>query len=147
MRSYVAECDDLLRVRETERAFELHLPTAIISGRADVILDTENGGVRSLTIVDYKTSADPAAGDDYALQLAIYADAGRREGLPIEAAYIHDLKAADRQPIDVSAAAITASEQTIEASVADLRQRIFHANPGPRCRRCDVHSLCRWNAS
>jgi DNA helicase-2/ATP-dependent DNA helicase PcrA len=147
VRSYVAECDDLLRVRETERAFELRLPTAIISGRADVILDTENGAVRSLTIVDYKTSADPAAGDDYALQLAIYADAGRREGLPIEAAYIHDLKAADRQPIDVSAAAITTSEQTIEDSVAELRQRIFHANPGPRCRRCDVHSLCRWNAS
>lgn len=129
--SYVKEYDDdLRRVWETERPFELHLPTAIVSGRADVILDTENGEVRSLAIVDYKTSADPAAGDDNALQLAIYADAGRREGLPIEAAYIHDLKAADRQPIDVSAA-ITASEQTVEASVASLRQRTFHASPGP----------------
>jgi RecB family exonuclease len=108
-------------VWETARPFELHLPTAIISGRADVILDTENGEVRSLAIVDYKTSADPAAGDDCALQLAIYADAGRREGLPIEAAYLHDLKAADRQPIDVSTAAITASEQSVESSVADLR--------------------------
>jgi DNA helicase II / ATP-dependent DNA helicase PcrA len=146
--SYVKEHDDdLRRVRETERPFELHLPTAIISGRADVILDLQDGDVRSLAIVDYKTSADPAAGDDYALQLAIYADAGRREGLPIEAAYIHDLKGADRQPIDVSTAAITASEQTVESSVADLRQRIFRASPGPRCRRCDVRSLCRWNAS
>jgi hypothetical protein len=94
----------------------------------------------------YKTSADPAAGDDYALQLAIYADAGLREGLPISAAYIHDLKAADRQPIDVSAAAITASEQTVDSSVADLRERIFAASPGPRCRRCDVHNLCRWES-
>lgn len=146
--SYVREYDDdLHRVWETERPFELHLPTAIISGRADVILDVQDGEVRSLAIVDYKTSADPAAGDDYALQLAIYADAGRREGLPIGAAYIHDLKAADRQPIDVSPAAIAASEQTVEASVASLRQRTFHAKPGPRCRRCDVHNLCRWNAS
>jgi hypothetical protein len=128
----------------TERPFEQHLPTAIISSRADVILDVQDGEVRSLAIVDYKTSADPAAGDDCALQLAIYADVGRRESLPIEAAYIHDLKAADRQPIDVSAAAITASEQTVESSVADLRQRIFHASSGPRCRRYDVRSLCRW---
>jgi hypothetical protein len=81
--------------------------------------------------VDYETSADPAASDDYALELTIYADAGLREGLPIEAAYIHDLKAADRQPVDVSPAAITASEHTVETSVADLRQRIFHASPAP----------------
>jgi PD-(D/E)XK nuclease superfamily len=121
--SYVTDYDgDLRRVWETERPFELHLPTAIISGRADVILDVQDGELRSLAIVDYKTSADPAAGDDYALRLAIYADAGRREGLPIEAAYIHDLKAADRQPIDVSPAAITASEPTVESSVADLRR-------------------------
>ena len=145
--SYVKEYgDDLRRVWETERPFELHLPTAIISGRADVILDPHEGEVRSLAIVDYKTSADPAAGDDYALQLAIYADAGLREDLPIQAAYIHDLKAADRQPIDVSTAAIAASEQTVESTAADLRERIFHAKPGPRCRRCDVRNLCRWNA-
>ena len=96
--------------------------------------------------MDYKTSADPAASDACALQLAIYADAGLREGLPIEAAYIHDLKAADRQPVDVSPAAITASAHTVETTVAGLRQRIFHASPGPRCRRCDIRSLCRWDA-
>jgi RecB family exonuclease len=130
--SYVNEYDnDLRRVWEIERPFELHLPAAIISGRADVILDTDDGEIRSLAIVDYKTSADPAADDDYALQLAIYADAGLREGLPIEAAYIHDLKAADRQPVDVSPAAIAASEQTVETTVADLRQRIFRPSPGP----------------
>jgi DNA helicase II / ATP-dependent DNA helicase PcrA len=147
VRSYVTEYeDDLERVWETERPFELHLPTAIISGRADVILDREGGEIRSLAIVDYKTSADPAAADDYALQLAIYADAGLREGLPIKAAYIHDLKAADREPVDVSPVAIAASEQTVEATVADLRQRVFRARPGRRCRRCDVRSLCKWDA-
>jgi DNA helicase-2/ATP-dependent DNA helicase PcrA len=55
--SYVREYeDDLRRVWETERPFELHLPTAIISGRADVILDVQDGELRSLAIVDYKTS-------------------------------------------------------------------------------------------
>jgi hypothetical protein len=49
----------------------------------------------------------------------------RREGRPIEAAHIHDLKAADRQPVDVSPVAIAASEQTVQSSVDDLRQRIY----------------------
>jgi hypothetical protein len=44
----------------------------------------------------------------------------------------------------VSAAAITASEQTVETTVTDLRQRIFRPSPGPRCRRCDAHN--RWDA-
>jgi hypothetical protein len=93
--------------------------------------------------VDYKTSTDPAAAEDYALQLAIYADAGLREGLPIQAAYVHDLKAADRDSVDVTPAAIAASEHTVEAAVADFRQRNFRPRPG---LRCDVRSLCRWEA-
>ncbi len=145
LRAYLTEYDDdLRRVWETERPFELHLPTAIITGRADVILDTEDGGAESLAIVDYKTSTDPAARDDYALQLAVYTDAGRREGLDVRAAYIHDLKAADRDRVDVSPEAIRASEQAVEETARDLRDRVFRARPGRPCKRCDVRRLCRW---
>jgi DNA helicase-2/ATP-dependent DNA helicase PcrA len=144
--SYVRDYDDdLRRVWETERPFELHLPTAIISGRADVILHREDGELRSLAIVDYKTSVDPSAFDDYALQLAVYADAGLREGLPIEAAYVHDLKAAARDSVDVSSVSIAAAEKAVEASLAELRQRAFQPRPGRPCRRCDVHKVCRWS--
>ena len=143
--TYIAKHDeDLRRVWETERPFELHLPTAIISGRADVILDKEGGEVESLAIVDYKTSTDPEAEDDYGLQLAVYTNAGRREGLNVRAAYVHDLKATDRQSVDVSPPAVLASEHTVESSVRDLKNRDFRAKPGPPCRRCDVKSLCRW---
>ena len=48
--------DDLHRVWETERPFELHLDGVTISGRADVILDKEGGVPTALAIVDYKTS-------------------------------------------------------------------------------------------
>ncbi len=145
--SYLKEYDDdLWRVWETERPFELHLPTAIITGRADVILDNEGGEVKSLAIVDYKTSTDPDARADYELQLAVYADAGRREGLDVSAAYVHDLKAAEREPVDVSPEAIAASEQLVRETVRRLRDREFTANPGRPCKRCDVRSLCRWNA-
>jgi DNA helicase-2/ATP-dependent DNA helicase PcrA len=144
--SYLTEYDDdLRRVWETERPFELHLPTAIISGRADVILDKEGGEVQSLAIVDYKTSTDPDASPDYALQLAVYTDAGRREGLNVCAAYVHDLKAADRQPVDVSPETIAASEQIVADTVRNLRNRDFHARPGHPCRRCDVRRLCQWD--
>lgn len=134
----VKHADDLLRVWETERPFELHLPTAIISGRADVTLDKEGGQIQSLASVDYKTSTNPGADEDYGLQLAIYTNAGRREGLNLRAAYVHDLKAADRQPVDVSPPTVLASEQTVESSVQDLKDRDFQAKPGSPCRRCDV---------
>src|SRR5262249_16343629 len=146
LRSYLTEYgNDLQRVWETERPFELHLPTAIITGRADVILDKEGGEVQSLAIVDYKTSTDPDAGADYALQLAVYTDAGRREGLNVRAAYVHDLKAADREPVDVSSEAIAASDQAVEDSVRSLRTRDFRARPGLPCRRCDMRKLCQWS--
>ena len=148
LRSYLTEYDDdLRRVWETERPFELHLPTAIVTGRADVILDKEGGEIQSLAIVDYKTSTDPEASADYALQLAVYTNAGRREGLNVRAAYVHDLKAADREPVDVSSVAIAASEQLVEDAVRSLRNRDFRARPGHPCRRCDVRKLCRWDPS
>ncbi|MGH3303273.1 MAG: ATP-dependent helicase, partial [Streptosporangiaceae bacterium] len=132
--------DDLHRVWETERPFELHLPTAIISGRADVILDKEGGDVTALAIVDYKTSTenDSAANEEYDLQLAVYTDAGRREGLDVRAAYVHDLKRADRRGVDVSPGAIAATETLVEITVDALRKRDFRARPGRACKRCDL---------
>ena len=86
---------DLYRVWETERPFELHLDGVTVTGRADVILDKEGGVPTALAIVDYKTATHGEI-DDHALQLQVYADAGRREGLDVRAAYVHDLKAAAR---------------------------------------------------
>ena len=90
---------------------------------------------------------DPDADEDYGLQLAVYTDAGRREGLDVRAAYVHDLKAADRQAVDVSPGAIVTTETLVEASVHDLRNRDFRARPGRACQRCDLKKLCRWDAT
>ena len=128
---------------ETERPFELHLPDAVISGRADVILDREDGVVNALAIVDYKTSIQPQERTDE-LQLAVYTDAGRREGLDVRAAYMHDLRAAERHTIDVTTEAVDRAEESVGATVRALRERRFEAHPGSACRRCDVRRLCRW---
>lgn len=133
--------DDLYRVWETERSFELHLDGVIVSGRADVILDMEDGVPTALAIVDYKTSTSGEIAD-HALQLQVYADAGRREGLDVRAAYVHDLKATRRDAVDVAEAAIDTAEQVVTEAAVRLRARDFQPAPGLRCRACEVRTVC-----
>lgn len=133
--------DDLHRVWETERPFELHLDGITVSGRADVILDEEGGVPSALAIVDYKTSTDGSA-LDHALQLQVYADAGRREGLDVRGAYVHDLKAANRDPIPVDQESVDEAEATVTAAAAKIRAREYEPNPGARCLRCEVRTIC-----
>ena len=132
--------DDLHRVWETERPFELHLDGVIVSGRADVILDTEGGVPSALSILDYKTST--VSGADHALQLQVYADAGRREGLDVRGAYVHDLKAGNRVAVDVRPEAVAASERTVIDAAARLRDHDFSPSPGRQCRACEVRTVC-----
>jgi len=134
---------DLHRVWETERPFELHLDGVTVTGRADVILDQEGGIPTALAIVDYKTSTTGEI-HDHALQLQVYADAGRREGLDVRGAYIHDLKAASRDPVEVDPAAIAQAETQVALAAAQIRAREYRANPGLRCRRCEVRTICAW---
>ena len=133
--------DDLHRVWETERPFELHLDGVKIAGRADVILDEENGVPTALAILDYKTSMD-GDGNDHSLQLQIYADAGRREGLDVRGAYVHDLKATRRVAVDVSDAAIADAEQFVIEAADRIRMRDYSPSPGEKCRTCDVRTVC-----
>jgi DNA helicase II / ATP-dependent DNA helicase PcrA len=140
--AYVAgHPEDLFRVWLSERPFELRLEGVTVAGRADVILDREGGTDGALAIVDYKTSArgEPGVHD---LQLQVYADAGRREGLDVRAAYVHDLKLADRSTVDVASSAITTAEQIVIGAADQIRRREFDANPGTRCRRCEVRTIC-----
>jgi len=136
--------DELHKVWEVERPFKLHLGEATISGRADVIIDRSGGAADRLEIVDYKTAAQEDGAFDFQLQL--YTDAGRREGLVVEGAYVHELKTGARKPVDVTPPAIAQAEERVRALVADLRGRRFDPRPGTRCRRCDVRLLCRHRA-
>lgn len=72
----------------------------------------------------------------------MYADAGRREGLDVRGAYVHDLKAGSRSPVDVGPAAVTDAERTVGEAVQRLRARDFSPSPGSRCRRCEVRTVC-----
>ena len=136
-----SHADDLHRVWETERPFELHLDGLTVTGRADVILDREGGVPTGLAILDYKTST--SADNDHGLQLQVYADAGRREGLDVRGAYVHDLKAGARKTVDVSDDALTSAEATLHEATDRLRARDYTPSPGRQCRSCEVRTVCR----
>jgi DNA helicase-2/ATP-dependent DNA helicase PcrA len=132
---------DLFRVWETERPFELRLDGVTVSGRADVILDNEGGVPTGLAILDYKT-ATKADIDDHSLQLQIYVDAGRREGLDIKNAYVHDLKLSKRDSVTVAKKDLIKAEAVVIDTANKIKRRQFVANPGKQCRTCEVKTIC-----
>jgi DNA helicase-2/ATP-dependent DNA helicase PcrA len=137
--------NDLKRVFETERPFELHLDGVTIVGRADVILDYENGKPKALALVDYKSAT--ANDDSFDLQLQIYTDAGRREGLDVQAGYVHDLDSGERIAIDVTPTALKNAEAVTIKAASELKSRIFAAKPEKsRCKICEVRTICKSRA-
>jgi DNA helicase-2/ATP-dependent DNA helicase PcrA len=132
--------DDLLRTWATERPFELYLPGVVVSGRADVIYDEHDGVPDNLAIVDYKSAT---GGDIEPLQLQVYADAGRREGLTVSAAFIHDMATETEYRVAIDSVTVAAAEAHVIATAEGLRQRDFTPKPElKKCRRCDVRNVC-----
>ncbi|MFL6260144.1 MAG: ATP-dependent helicase [Thermoanaerobaculia bacterium] len=142
-RYLAAYSDDLERVWDTERPFELYLPNGRLAGRADVILDREGGTPGSLAIVDYKTATDDARMDLFELQLAVYTAAGRGEKLDVRAAYLHELSAGDRKAVDVTEARTIVAVERVGELVGRIRSGEWTPRPeAPKCRRCDFRQLC-----
>jgi DNA helicase-2/ATP-dependent DNA helicase PcrA len=140
MRYVTEHSSDLLRTWATERPFELYLDGAVISGRADVIYDNHDGEIGRLAIVDYKTST---GGQIDPLQLQIYTEAGRREGLDVGGAFIQDLGSEKRYDVEIDTSSISDAERHIIATVETLRRREFEPKPARRkCRQCDVRQVC-----
>lgn len=140
MRYVTDYSSDLLRTWATERPFELYLDGTVISGRADVIYDNHDGQIGRLAIVDYKTST---GGQVDPLQLQIYTEAGRREGLDVGGAFIQDLGAEKRYDVATDTKSISDAEKQIIATVETLRRRDFEPKPERRkCRQCDVQQVC-----
>lgn len=139
---YMSEyAEDTTKTWQTERPFELEVDGALIIGRADVIIDQHDGVVDNLAIVDYKTSVGE---QEFDLQLQIYAEAGTREGLQVQAAYVHDLREGERKPVSIDLDARNAAVRIAEEAVKGIKGRSFDANPEPsKCGRCDVRAICK----
>jgi DNA helicase-2/ATP-dependent DNA helicase PcrA len=142
--------DDLLRIWEVERSFELHLSAANVSGRADVILDHHDGRAGALALVDYKTRPDSADDPVTELQLRTYATAARGEGLDVRAAYVHQLGVpahSARTAVSIATRDTDAAIARVEEATQGIRARRFEACPGHACDRCDVRPVCSQGAA
>ncbi|TLM69219.1 MAG: ATP-dependent helicase [Deltaproteobacteria bacterium] len=149
VKNYVKDYSgDLQRVWEIERPFEVHLEGGILAGRADIILDKHNGEEGKLAIVDYKSATDPIRDERYQLQLAIYAAAGRGEGLDVAAAFLHELKDGTRHEVDIGNAKMAEALAKVEKSVKGIRSGVFMpCKVRGQCEQCDYQLLCRHSAA
>lgn len=139
---YVREhTSDLLRTWATEYPFELYLDGVVVRGRADVIYDEgPEGSVSNLSLVDYKT----ASGIGNPLQLQVYTEAGRREGLAVGHAFIEDMSDAQRLNVDVTPSALAAARALVVRTAEGLRAGNYAPSPErTKCDACDVRLICR----
>ena len=58
-------------------------------------------------------------------------------------AYVHDLKASNGASVDVTATAKSETEKVVAEVAVRLRRHDFTPNPGPRCRTCEVRTICK----
>jgi DNA helicase-2/ATP-dependent DNA helicase PcrA len=135
--------DDLTRVWEIERPFQVYLPDGTISGRADIILDMEGGHPGRLAIVDYKTAKDIEQEDHYQFQIAVYAAAARGEGLDVVAGYVHGLQEGTREGVDISVEAHRRAVSRAAQAIHKIRKGAFGPQPAKgKCYGCDYHLVC-----
>ena len=75
--------------------------------------------------------------------MQIYTDAGRREGLTVGAAFIHDLSATVRHEVSITDADIASAEAQVTTAARGLKDRDFKPKPETsKCSFCDVRTVC-----
>lgn len=142
--AYIQEhTDELMRVWSVERPFELHLPDGVVHGRADAVVADAPGPNPRLTLLDYKATTAPEREASYVWQLQVYAAAGRREGLNIDAGWLHEMSTGNRESVAVDAAAVEKAEARVSELLTAMKGGELEARPSTgRCRKCDWRPVC-----
>jgi DNA helicase-2/ATP-dependent DNA helicase PcrA len=113
-----------------------------ISGEIDRIDRLPSGGVE---VVDYKTGHPGSQKDvHHNLQLTIYALACRDAlglGTP-ERVTLYFTELGQRMSTTRTDEQLDAARAELIARVQPIRAGVFHATPGPVCRRCDFRAVC-----
>ena len=96
-----------------------------------------------MALMDYKTARDAETDSVHAFQLAIYAAAGRGEGIDVRAAYVHDLSNSKRLPEPITKKQTTSAKSRAGKLIDGMVTKNFDACPDRRkCRACDMRLLC-----
>ena len=136
--TYAADhADDLHRVWETERPFELHLDGITVSGRADVILDHEGGvptgaGDPRLQDLDQRAPTTTSSSRSTPTPAAARAStSGRLRPRP-----------QGRQPARRRRHRYARGVPRRRSSTPPTAAHGLHADAGSSCRRCEVRTVC-----
>lgn len=156
--AYLARVDPATQPVGIERTVALKRPTMIVQGRVDRLdLRTDDAGVATLAVVDYKTSRSAPTPDDArtSLPLALYAAAAwkmfRRRCVRVELHHVpsgevvsHDHTPESLQRKIAEAESIARDLRRADAEYASLgsASTLFEARTSPLCMWCDFRAHC-----
>jgi DNA helicase II / ATP-dependent DNA helicase PcrA len=144
---------DFEHERQVERAFEVPVKDAVISGAIDLLLQLDEAGeVLGASVIDFKTmegGPDPEhnpklSWDELSLQVQLYAHGATQIlGENARTGAVHLLKDGQRVTVPVDDAAVNAAVANIEWGVEHIIVGEFPARPSrSKCEGCDFAKLC-----
>jgi DNA helicase-2/ATP-dependent DNA helicase PcrA len=148
--------EDFSTVLETEKKFELVHSDALITGQIDLLkkLD-ENGNVKEVEIIDFKTERDEEDDEelyrqDHEMQLRLYAIACLRSlGLSPQKACVHHLDRRSKEKakdyVDITQPELDKVAHQLNVSISNIVLGCFNPNPSEDCGDCDWNKICPHN--
>jgi len=131
---------------KTERAFEMDVENALLSGSID-LLKRKDGNENILEIIDFKTGNEKRMNEELMLQVQLYTVAARDAlNLNVEKAYVHflDEKKQARVEILTTPTQLNLAMNTVKDAINGITTRRFGRNPksSKMCNGCDWGRLC-----
>ena len=133
---------DIKNVRETETRIEFPTENATITGRVDVILNTENPD--KIEVRDYKTSEKVIKKEHSELQVRLYSEGLKSFDLDVVKGSVSEIDENKTNPVNVSQTAINTSLDEAKSIIENIKDGKFEARPTKFCKDCEYRTICKW---
>lgn len=130
--------DYLKNVKETEMRIEFPARNATIVGKADVILDTNNG----FEIRDYKSSERVMKKEYSDFQIRLYAKGLQELGWKITRGSVANLKDNDLEEVEVSTVKLDETLKKAERIIEKIKNQEFDPKISDFCEMCEYNKIC-----
>ena len=132
------------RTVEVELPFDYGIPRAVVRGRIDLLVQSEDE--ESVEIIDWKTGQP----HDYLrtdFQMQIYGLAAREQlGLNVSKATLHYIEHGTTVEAQIDDAFVAKGKANLSSVVQGIWQKQFEATPGSVCTRCECRPICKYRA-
>ena len=128
-------------VKETETRIEFLTENAAITGRVDVILNTDNPN--KVEVRDYKTSEKVIKKEHSELQVRLYSEGLKSFDLDVIKGSVSNLDENRTDKVDVYESDIKNALQEAKGIITKIKKGNFKANPTKFCKKCEYKVLCK----